>query len=351
MFSRRRFLCVASSASVAWTAAVKAENQQDEKKADPFLSREAQNAIRSGLKYLKDQQHKDGSFGTAGFKGSVGITSLCGLAMLSGGHQPGAGVFGPTLDWAIDFVLGKEDRRKPGYLVNTAASPHGPMYNHGYAVMFLAAADGKISDKKRAKKAREVLGRAVALTLASQNAEKGWRYTPESKDSDLTATAVQVCALRLARDAGIGVPKAALMGAAGYVKKCHERTTGGFRYMIRGGTAGWARTGAALLALYSAGVTRGREVERGLAYLLKNRPNPKAAKPDMHYFYGHYNAALATWAAGGETRKKWYGPARDELIARQGDDGNWNDTICAHYATAAALIALQAPNGHLSPEF
>ena len=38
---------------------------------------------------------------------------------------------------------------------------------------------------------------------------------------------------------------------------------------------GWARTAAALLALYSAGVTRGQEVERGLAYLLKNRPDPK----------------------------------------------------------------------------
>ena len=101
----------------------------------------------------------------------------------------------------------------------------------------------------------------------------------------------------------------------------------------------------------SAGFTRGPEIERGLAFLLKNRPNLKGARPDMHYFFGHYHAALATWAAGGEFRRKWYEPARDELIARQTAGGNWLDPISAHCGTAMALIALQVPNGQLSPEF
>jgi hypothetical protein len=225
------------------------------------------------------------------------------------------------------------------------------MYNHGFGVMFLATAHGHVADKKRAEKVRDLLGRAVELTLASQNAQKGWRYTPTSRDSDLTVTAGQVCALRAARDAGVGVPKAALDGAAGYIKRCQDKD-GGFYYMLAGaGKPTWVRTGAGLLALYSAGVTRGREVEQALKFLLANRPDPKAGRPDLHYYFGHHYAALATWAAGGEARKEWYTGARDELMARQTADGNWTDPICTHYATAMALIALQAPGGRLSPEF
>ena len=105
------------------------------------------------------------------------------------------------------------------------------------------------------------------------------------------------------------------------------------------------------MALYSAGVTRGAEVERGLAFLLKSQQAPRAPLPDSYYYYGHYYAALATWAAGGDARKQWYPTARDELLSRQTPGGNWTDGISPHYATAMALIALQAPHGRLSPEF
>jgi hypothetical protein len=352
MSSRRDFLrqLAAGSAGLLCAPALGAPTRPEAKKPDPFLNGAAQKAIASGLKYLKEKQHKDGSFGTRRFAGSVGITSLCGLALLSGRHKPGAGDVGPALDRALDFVLGHEHPKKAGYLGSPMTSPHGPMYSHGFAVSFLAAAHGKIADKERGKKVRDLLGRAAALTLASQNAEKGWRYLPDSRDSDLTMTACQVCALVAAQKAGVEVPKAALAGAAGYIKKC-QHPNGGYRYLAANfGMPGWARTAAALLALYSAGVTRGAEVERGLAYLLKNRPDPKAARPDPHYFYGHAYAALATWSAGADARKKWYPAARDELVAHQAAGGNWKDRICDHYATAMALIALQAPNGLLSPK-
>src|SRR2546428_316917 len=82
-----------------------------------------------------------------------------------------------------------------------------------------------------------------------------------------------------------------------------------------------------------AGVTRGAEVERGLAFLLKSQQAPRAPLPDIHYYYGHYYAALATWAAGGDARKQWYPTARDELLGRQTPGGNWTDGISPHYAT------------------
>jgi hypothetical protein len=227
------------------------------------------------------------------------------------------------------------------------------MYEHGFGTHFLAAAHGKVGDRKRAGKLDEVLRRAVKLTLASQNGDRAWRYTPTSRDSDLTVTAVQVCALRAARDAGVGVPRKALDGAASYVKKCQD-AGGGFHYMTRhgpGAKPSWSRTGAGLLALYCAGVTRGAEVERAQKFLLDHLPGLRAARPDMHYYYGHYHAGLATWATGGDVRTKWYAASRDELVRRQHRDGSWKDLIGQHGATAMALVALQAPGGLLSPAF
>jgi hypothetical protein len=366
MWSRRWFLrcCAASSAGLLWPRpaypegnATVEKNEPEEKKGkpkaprpDPLFTPAARKAVAAGLKYLTAAQHKDGSFGTRGFKGNVGLTSLCGLAFLAAGRRPGAGAPGKVLDAALDFVLGKEQARPRGFLHNRNASPHGPMYDHAFAVQLLATAHDRLADKKRAGKVHAVLARAVALTLASQNAEKAWRYRPTSRDSDLTVTAAQLCALRMARDAGIGVPRAALAGAAGYVKKC-AGATGGFHYMPRAGKPSWGRTAAGVQALYSAGLTRGAEVRRGLAYLLANRPDPKAKKLDLHHYHSHFYAALATWSAGGDTRKKWYEGARDEMVARQLGAGNWASPICPHYATAMALIALQAPSGVLSPEF
>ena len=67
----------------------------------------------------------------------------------------------------------------------------------------------------------------------------------------------------------------------------------------------------------------------------------------MHYFYGHYYAMQAMWAAGGDYWKEWYPAIRDELIGHQLPDGSWVDGICIHYATAMACIILQVPNNYL----
>src|SRR4051794_29626739 len=152
MWSRRHFLrhCTATSAGLLWAMRVGAADKPEPTKPDQLLTPAVEKAIESGLKYLNDQQHKDGSFGTAAYRGNIGITSLCGLAMLSGSDRPGP--FATTIDAAVDFVLSKEDPAQPGYLHNKDASPHGPMYNHGYATLFLATAHSAIRDAKRAEK-------------------------------------------------------------------------------------------------------------------------------------------------------------------------------------------------------
>ena len=53
------------------------------------------------------------------------------------------------------------------------------------------------------------------------------------------------------------------------------------------------------------------------------------------------------WQAGGERWHRWYPAVRDELIARQRDDGSWLASEGNECATAMACIVLQMPNNYL----
>lgn len=319
-----------------------------------MITAKADEAIDRGLAYLSAHALHDGSFGTGGYSGNVAVTSLAALAFMAHGDMPNRGPNGRIIRNALKFVLSQENRDgiHPGYLHNPSASPHGPMYGHGFATLFLAEASGMVHDAALRKELNKKLHLAVQLILDSQNPEGGWRYTPGSRDADISVTICQIMALRAARNAGLFVPKSKVDKCVEYVKGCQDRIQGFFRYMKQGsgggGAQGFARTAAGVCALYSAGIYTGREIQLGLDFLRRSRPMLGGfGRPDMHYFYGHYYAVQAMWTAGGRYWSEWYPAIRDELINRQGPDGSWMDQICSHYATAMACIILQVPNNYL----
>jgi hypothetical protein len=309
-------------------------------------------AIEKGLTFLYRNRGAEGQFGTHNYAGNVAVTSLAAMAFMAAGHQPNRGAYGKAVTDAVKFVLSKENvrRRFPGFLYNPDVTTHGPMYSHGFGTLFLAEVSGMIHDKELREHVRTTLKKAVKLILDAQNGDGGWRYEPDSRDADLSVTICQIMALRAARNAGLAVPKSAVEKCVEYVKACQQMPDGWFRYMKMGGGGGpergFARTAAGVVALYSAGVYKGREIEMGLQYLVRSRPTA-SPRPDMHYYYGHYYAVQAMWTAGGDYWKEWYPTVRDELISRQLNDGSWVDQICAHYATAMACIILQIPNNYL----
>src|SRR5262245_47666944 len=199
-----------------------------------MITPEAQRAIDDGLHYLAQQQTADGSFGTGQFQGNVAITSLCGLAFLAGGHQPGRGKYGKVVSKIVDYILAQEDPNTPGFLNNKRAHIHGPMYNHGFATLFLAEVHGMVPGRKLKDHVKDTLERAVKLTINSQsklqNHEGGWRYRPVPGDADISVTICHIMALRAARNAGVSVPKSTADECIKYVKRCQDPVSGGFRY-------------------------------------------------------------------------------------------------------------------------
>lgn len=347
MTTRRQFLHrgAAALAGLAGLGRLQAEDRG-------LIDEAAQQAIKQGLGYLVRTQHPDGSFGERHYRGNVAITSLAGLALMAGGHLPGRGPQGKVVADALKFVLRQEERNGRGFLHNPDASPHGPMYSHGFGTLFLAELHGMVHDPTLRQSLRDKLEKAIALIVRAQNSDGGWRYQPEPKDADISVTICQIMALRSARNAGFSVPKRTVERCIDYVKAC-QQSDGGFRYMKQGGPAAFARTAAGVCALQSAGIYEGDEIQLGLKYLMDYKPNQPFPRhpniPDLHYFYGHYYAAQAMWTAGGDWWSQWYPAIRDELVTsrRRNSDNAWTDTICSHYATAMACIILQIPNNYL----
>jgi hypothetical protein len=325
---------------------------RQEKGSKDLITKKTQKAIDAGLAYLVREQAADSSWGAGNFKGSVAVTSLAGLAFLSGEPRPGrppaidpnVGPYGKVMTKAVEFVLSREDAGTSGFFRDATAA-HGPMYGQGFAVLFLADAHGAIADKKLKTEVKEALTRAVKLLIDSQNAQGGWRYQPRPQDADVSVTACQVAALRAARDAGIEVPQATIDKAADYVKSCQHPDDGGFRYQPVGGPSGFARTAAGLTSLNRLGVKDGEPVDNAMNYLRK--ADMKSGEVQIHYFYGHYYAK-AMWYAGDNEWQKWYPAIRDELLeSRKGGD-HWSQGLPdPHYSTAMALIILQTPHAHL----
>ncbi|MCI0378305.1 MAG: terpene cyclase/mutase family protein [Gemmataceae bacterium] len=361
MTGRRKFLTrgLGSLIGLAGGGLVLRGLAQDnpENQARGMITAATQETIDSGLAYLERQQHEDGSWGTNQYTGNVAVTALCGLAFMAGGHQPGRGRYGRCVSRALQFVLAHEDRNTPGFLNNPRASLHGPMYGHGFATLFLAEAHGMVNEPQMRDQLRGTLDRAVKLLIKTQNTEGGWRYQPRPHDADISVTICQIMALRAARNAGFAVPKKVADNCIKYVKECQDlHGSGGFYYQRRVGQAGFARTAAGVVALYSAGLYEGEEVKKGLDFLMRFKPGDNRGgglfgEHQIHYYYGHYYAAQAMWIAGPRYWREWYPAVRNELLSmRQGGQGEawWFDgRFCRHYCTSMALIILQIPNNYL----
>jgi hypothetical protein len=308
-----------------------------------LITPETQRAIDAGLNFLAVRQHADGSFGSGSvYRRNVAVSALGGMAFLSAGHTPGRGRYGEHVTRTVEFLLTSAE--PSGYIIRVDSAAHGPMYGHGFATLFLAEVYG-MSPREDV---RTALKSAVQLIVNSQNKEGGWRYDPDGRDADISVTVCQMMALRAARNSGIAVPKATVDHCLDYVRSS-QNIDGGYRYQANGQVrSAFPRSAAAIVALNSAGIYEGRDIERAVHYIQRYQPAGDLLKYEPHYYYGHYYAVQAMWHAGGAAWENWFPAIRDELLARQLPDGSWPDSLVNNeYATAMACLILQMPNNYL----
>jgi hypothetical protein len=359
----------------------------DEQPGRALITPQTRTAIDRGLKYLARTQQDDGSWRSdAGKKVNdeykpfargvnvphVGVTSLAILAFLAGGHLPGRGPYGETVEKAVRFVL---DQAQPSGML---AANETRMYSHAFATLALAEVYGMAPDLR----VRQVLENAVDFTVRCQNETGGWRYVPFTRDSDMSVTVCQVVALRAAKNVGFKVPQATIDRAIGYVIRSaytDGEELGGFRYQpseIRWNRASFSLAAAGLTTLFQAGLYDNKAIARyAKDHGIDDGPPPRIEDtvryltaeyrnvPPDHYFfwYGCYYATQAFYLVGASQPQewaRWYSTVREQILRtgrrvtdpQRGEEqmhwvSNVDDTHA--YATATALLILQFPLDYL----
>lgn len=307
--------------------------------SDAHLDERVDQAISRGLAWLAQGQNEDGSFGTGMAQNTSGIWALCGMAFLANGHMPGSESYGAVIERIIERLAAVQ--RADGYL----GGNDGKMYSHCIATLFLSEVSGMVAPETQVI-IDKTLPRALKVILDAQKIPKdnnnkgGWRYLPNSRDSDFSCSGWALMALRSARLTGAPIPPEAIKEAVDYVLRRHDENQGSFGYTDKS-SHGITLTGAGLLCLSLCGEHGNPAVGRAARYLMDNY---KALPKQNACFYGMYYTAQGLFQIGGaewQTFSRWM---YDTWIPQQKPEGYWDrGEQEPFYQTAMVILAFTVP--------
>lgn len=297
-------------------------------------------SVRRGLEFIARGQIETGAFDSNPGKTYLGIPALCGMAFLAVGDTPLSAQNGPTILRIVDYIL--ESAREDGYM----GVKGGKMYSHCISTLFLSEVSGMV-DAERQEKIAELLPKAVKIILSAQAVKKqgnnagGWRYEPDSADSDMSCTGWAVMALRSARLNGAPVPEEAIDKAVEFMLAHHNSKTGTFGYQNDSAECD-KLTGAALLCLELCGRHGTPPTLAAGRYIAGNYRKLERASRRL---YGLYYAAQGLFQIGGDPWREFYAWMCDYWIPQQKEDGRWDigEDGCPYYQTALVVLAFTVP--------
>jgi len=298
---------------------------------------ETEKVLDGAIKYLVSKQTVNGSWTGPEGHYPIGLTGYAVVAFMATGNQPGEGQYGRNFSHAVEYLLGCVHDN--GFI--GGPYPDTSMYEHGIATIALAEVYGQ----SRNPALRSKLEKAVKLIVDCQNERGGWRYHPVQKDDDLSATVIQLVALRAGKNCGIDVPQSTIDRAIAYVKTCRDPATGGFTYQPGGKEGpGFARTAAAIYSLQVCGDYNDPMIAPASNYLFTHLTD----KTEW-FTYGCNYAAPAEYMIGGNNWKSWYQLMRTELLGkviREGPLTYWEPVdkqVNSIYATSVYTTILAMP--------
>ena len=328
---------------------------------------EVENCVDRALAWIATQQAADGSFPTRP-TAQPAVTSLCVLAFLSRGHQPGIGPYGTQLNHAVDFVLdcqmpdGLFSYETPEPVFTLGGPSYTASYNHAIAGLMLGEVFGHVTGP-RSRKVKQALQKALQYTLNLQarpkkyiNDRGGWRYLriqapPIDADSDLSVTGWQLMFLRSARNAEFKVPQENIDDAMDYIHRAWNPQIGMFHYEISTSQSDrYSRglMGSAILSLSLGGQHHSTEAQAAGDWLLAHpfRNFGEQVGGSDRFFYSTYYCSQAAAQLGGHYWTGIFPPIAGILLKIQQSDGsfpleNRNDGVFGPaYSTAMAVLSL-----------
>jgi hypothetical protein len=306
-------------------------------------------ALERAVNFLLSQQKESGAISDSRYETSMSAIAI--MALASVGHQPcDDTAMGDAMYRAIEFVLSEKRQEANGYFGQADGSR---MYGHGIITLMLTEMLGMGRDEQQDQRISDALEKALTLILKAQQVRKaavyqgGWRYEPNSTDSDLSVSVWQLMALRSAKNDGLDIPIAAIESATAYLERSYSRPdrddpAGGFAYIPNQNNPTFAMAAAGLLAMQVCGHYEAPEVIGASDWLLK-RP---LKLDERFFFYGCYYYAQGMHQRGGTYADTAAEQVISLLLPRQRGDGAWESNDGQEkdaglvYSTGLAMLSL-----------
>ncbi len=270
LFPNRRSMIGSSLAAVLAGASMLDAQEPTEDLDALYLPDQIDRSVRRGVDFLIGVQRPDGIIADRG--NDIAMTSLAIMAMAAIGTEPTPDTdAGRAMQYAIDFVLHQGNQDQDGYF---GGRDQSRMYGHGITTLMLTEVLGMGATPQDNERIHAALEKAIKLILASQAVSKpeklkgGWRYSPMSRDSDLSVSVWQLMALRSAKNDGLNVPGEAIELAIGYLQNSYTSPiqkdgmprdeVSGFSYTPGMHHPTFTMTAAGLLAMQVCGSTNRR---------------------------------------------------------------------------------------------
>ena len=279
----------------------------------------SEKAVMAGLRWLKQNQGADGSWGPAHAPAMTGLAVLC---FLGHGETPEAPEFGPTVKKALDWLL-KKGNEFDGRMSLTK-NAFGNVYEHAIATYAMCEYYSMTKDERMA----DLIKKAVGHIVEGQAPDGGWQYGyAKGIDSDTSVSGWQIQALKAAHLTQLKIPGVdeSLDKAMLNLKRV-QGPKGGFGY--RKAEDKYSLTGVGVLCTYFWKQDKDKVVKDGIEFLLKESEDRypvkyKGTNPNLYAWYYHTQACLMF---GGSAWSKWNRMFQDEIASSQGPDGSWPPT-------------------------
>ncbi len=307
---------------------------------------QCETAVTKSLRWLKEIQNKDGSWGES-HKG--GMTGLALLAYLGHCETPESPVYGETVLKGLTYLMELGAKNKPPFdgVYSEKPASNSSTYEHGIA----AYAMGELySFSKLGTRPlpglRESFERGAGIIIEKQNPRGAWGYKegigydPYGRD-DLSVTGWQFQALKAARHTGLKI--SGLSPAVKKVEKYLESAQtadGGFGNSNRAQHYNqWNLTGAALLGLQSLGTGNAGPINNGIRWLVREmEKEPLDWNADCYLYTWYYNTQ-ALFQKGGMPWKAWNDQFQILMLQNQNEDGSYKVESAGAVAAAGSNAA------------
>lgn len=282
-----------------------------------------EDAVVSSLRWMKETQGQDGSWG-GGTK--VAYTGLALLAFLGHCETPTSDEFGECVTDAITFLVDNCQKGK-GRMATNLQDKHW-CYSHAIAAYAIAEAYTFCSQQGiNLPSLKESVQLSIQWIIDNQNVSGGWDYAYEeagARGGDMSITAWQMQALKAGKHTGLEFRnmRSCISKALKYCEKC-QGSNGGFGYAGPQPLGGNKSTlvGAGTLCFQQHKGAANSHARKGVRYIDKNAEFDYQNGPCN--LYEHYYSSQAAINHGGKEWKAYNELFRDQLLNAQNKDGSW----------------------------